>query len=197
MNNINKWAILDSGATSNFHTTSAPITNVQLVNKPIVAHLPNGDKVQSTHTCTLDLPKLPAATCLVHIIPGLASDSLVSVVTLYNAECEILFTKIGCTITLCGCTILCGSKCMCTELWMIPLVLSMPTRTTPTTAVPPSLPLAALSQLPPVLLWHELKPFRIYMISFSLFSTKAHQIQSPLARHHQGCYARDRPPRQN
>jgi hypothetical protein len=82
MDTINKWAILDSGATSNFLTTGAPITNIQLANKSIIAHLPNGDQVQSTPTCTLDLPKLSAVACLAHIIPGLASHSLVSVLTL-------------------------------------------------------------------------------------------------------------------
>jgi hypothetical protein len=120
MNTINKWAIFDSGATSNSLTTGAPVTNVQLPNKPIVARLPNRDQVRSTHTCTLDLPKLPAAACLAHIIPRLALHSLVSVATLCNAGCEVLFTKIGCAITYCGRKILCGSKCMCTGSWMMP-----------------------------------------------------------------------------
>jgi hypothetical protein len=97
MDTIIKWAILDSGAMSNFLTTSTPVTNVQLANKPIVACLPNGNQVQSTHTHTLDLPKLSAVVRLAHIIPGLALHSLVSVVTLCNAGCKFLFTKIGCT----------------------------------------------------------------------------------------------------
>ena len=81
---INKWAILDSGATSNFLTTGAHVTNIQPTQKPIVARLPNGDQVRSTHTSTLDLPGLPATVRLAHIIPGLASHSLISVVTLCN-----------------------------------------------------------------------------------------------------------------
>jgi hypothetical protein len=67
---------------------------------------------------------LPAAAQQAHIIPGLASHSLVSVVTLMNAGCKVHFTKIGCTITHRGKTILCGSKCTCTGLWMIPLTMS-------------------------------------------------------------------------
>ncbi len=70
MDTINKWAILDSGATSNFLTTSAHVTNVQPAQKPIVARLPNGDQVRSTHTGTLDLSGLPAVVRLAHIIPG-------------------------------------------------------------------------------------------------------------------------------
>ena len=57
---IKQWAILDSGATSHFLTTDAPATNIVPATVPLIARLPNGDKVQSTHTCTLDLPDLPA-----------------------------------------------------------------------------------------------------------------------------------------
>jgi len=79
----------------------------------------------------LDLLDLPVAACLAHIIPGLASHSLISVVTLCNAGCDVLLTKIGCTITHCGRTIMCGSKCMRKGLWMIPLQPgSQPTSTT-------------------------------------------------------------------
>ncbi len=116
MDAINKSAILDSGTTSNFLTPGTPVTKVQLANKPIIAGLPNRDQVQSMHMCRLDLPKLPAMACCAHIIPGLALHTIVSVVTLCNAGCEVLFTKIGCTNTHRGCTILCGSKCMHTGL---------------------------------------------------------------------------------
>jgi hypothetical protein len=121
LDTINQWAILDSGATSNFLTTGAHITKIQHAQKPIVPRLLNGNQVRSTHTSTLDLPDLPATARLAHIIPGLASHSLISVVTLCNAGCDVLFTKIGCTITHRGRTIMCGSKCMRTGLWMIPL----------------------------------------------------------------------------
>jgi hypothetical protein len=106
MTSIKAWAILDSGATSNFLTTNAPVTNVLPAGKPLVAQLPNGAQVQSTHTCLLTLPMLPAAAQQAHIILGLASHSLVSVVTLMNAGCEVYFTKIGYTIMHRGKTIL-------------------------------------------------------------------------------------------
>ncbi len=99
MTSIKAWAILDSGATSNFLTTNALVTNVQPADKPLVVQLPNGAQVQSTHTCLLNLPMLPAAAQQAHIVPGLALHSLVSVVTLTNPGCKVHFTKIGCTIT--------------------------------------------------------------------------------------------------
>ena len=73
------------------------------------------------HTCTLDLPDLPADARAAHIIPGLASHSLLSVVTMCNAGCTVTFTKISCTIVYHGRTIVCGHKCTKTGLWMVPL----------------------------------------------------------------------------
>jgi hypothetical protein len=118
---IKRWAILDLGATSHFLTTNTPATNICAASVPLVAHLPNGDRVQLMHTCTLDLPELPAAARNAHVIPGLALHSLLSIVAMCNTGCTVTFTKIGCTIVYCGCTIICGQKCTRTGLWMVPL----------------------------------------------------------------------------
>jgi hypothetical protein len=134
---IKRWAILDSGVTSYFLTTDAPATNILPAVIPLIAHLPNGDKVHSTHTCTLDLPDLPPGAWEAHIIPGLASHSLFSIVTMCNAGCTVTFTKISCTIVYRGRTIVCGHKCTRTGLWMVPLSkqqqASSPASTFPTT----------------------------------------------------------------
>ncbi len=98
MNAIWAWAILDSGATSHFLTTAAPMTNMCPTSKPIIARLPNGKRVHSMHTCTLDIPALPTSARHAHIISSLASHSLISVVILCNAGCNVIFTKIGWTI---------------------------------------------------------------------------------------------------
>jgi hypothetical protein len=120
------WAILDSGATSHFLTTAAPMTNMRPTSKPIIARLPNGKRIHSMHMCTFNIPALPASARHAHIIPSLASHSLISIITLCNAGCNAVFTKIGCTITYCGKVILCNSKCTCTGLWMIPLCPTLP-----------------------------------------------------------------------
>ena len=62
--NIHVWAILDSGATSHCLVTMAPKASVFPANNPLCVSLPNGDTVQSTHTCTLALPQLPHITLL-------------------------------------------------------------------------------------------------------------------------------------
>ncbi len=53
---IKRWAILDSRAMSHFLITNAPASNILPTAMPIVFHLPNGEHVSSTHTCTLDIP---------------------------------------------------------------------------------------------------------------------------------------------
>ena len=94
--NIKRWAILDSGATSHyFLTTDAPATNIIPTDVPLIARLPNGDKVQSMHTCTLDLPDLPDGARAAHIIPGLGSHSLLSIVTMCNAGCTVNKTPLA------------------------------------------------------------------------------------------------------
>ena len=121
VHDIRDWAILDSGATSHFLITLAPATNVRPTSKPINAVLPNGKRVQSTHDCDIDIPHLPQQARATYVIPGLATHSLLSVVKLCNAGCEVKFTKIGCIVTYRGRTIVCGHKCTKTGLWMIPL----------------------------------------------------------------------------
>ena len=121
LEDIKKWAILDSGATSNFLLSDAPVDEERCTQNPITAKLPDGKKVQSTHEGKLQLYHLPEKARWAHIMPGLRSHSLVSVVKLCDAGCEVHFTKIGCTITYRGRTIVCGRKCVRSGLWMIPI----------------------------------------------------------------------------
>jgi hypothetical protein len=50
-------------------TTDAPFTNKRAAIPGITAQLPNGGTIQSTHTCSLNLPFLPAAAREAHIFP--------------------------------------------------------------------------------------------------------------------------------
>jgi hypothetical protein len=113
---IKQWAILYSGATRHILTINVPATNIAMAAVPLIACLPNCNKMQLAHTCTLDLPDLLAGAQAAHVIPGLGSYLLLSVVTMCNAGCTVTFTKINCTISYHGCTIICGNKCTCTGL---------------------------------------------------------------------------------
>ena len=142
-NNIHKWAILDSGATSNFLMTTAHVANKERIDDGITVSLPDGNKVKSTHECTLNIPGLPITARHGHIIPGLASHSLMSVVTLCNAGCEVTFNKTSVRVVFDGKVIMTGRKCHRTGLWMVPLdpttnPTSKPTRTPTPTNQPPA-----------------------------------------------------------
>ena len=121
MKSIKDWSILDSGATSHFMVTDTPITNITRASNPVTVKITDGACVSSTHTCTLNLTQLPTRAKEGHIIPGLASHSLMSVIKLCNAGCEMKFAKIDCQGKKLVWIILRGSKCTRTGLWMINL----------------------------------------------------------------------------
>ena len=121
LEDLKNWAILDSGATSHFLVTNAPVNDILPAANPLTVQIPNGERVTSTHTCNLDMPHLPEPARQGHIMPGLASHSLLSVTKLCNAGCTVEFTMIGCNITYRGRKIVCGKKCTATGLWMIPI----------------------------------------------------------------------------
>ena len=121
MKSIKDWAILDSGETSHFLVTTAPITNITPASNPLNVNLPDGACVSSTHTCTLTLPQLPARASEGHIIPVLSSHSIMSVIKLFNAGREVTFTKIDCQVKHLGRIVIKGSNCMRTGIWMIKL----------------------------------------------------------------------------
>jgi hypothetical protein len=92
---IRKWVILNSGAMSHFLTTEAPAFDIRPGTMPIVARLPNGERVHSTHMCTPNIPSLPPDARAAHIVPGLASHSLLLVVTMCNVDAKSNSTKLA------------------------------------------------------------------------------------------------------
>ena len=126
LEDIKNWAILDSGATSHFLVVDAPADDVTVATNPISVRQPDGAKVQSSHTCNLKIPILQKKARLAHVIPGLASHSLLSVVRLCNCGCTVTFTKINYVVMSC---ILQGYKDVNTGLWMVNLKGSKQART--------------------------------------------------------------------
>jgi hypothetical protein len=72
---------------------TAPVTNKKLAVAPINVTLPDGATIHSTHTCDLLLPKLPLEFTKTHIIPGLATSSLLYVGQLVDANCSVKFDR--------------------------------------------------------------------------------------------------------
>jgi hypothetical protein len=113
--------ISDSGATGHFLQHDAPVTNKQAAVNPIKITLPDGNKIQSTHTCNLDIPWLPDAITAGHIVPKLKHTSLLATRQFCDNGCEVTFTKKSCKITINGNTVLEGPRDPHTKLWHLPI----------------------------------------------------------------------------
>ena len=119
--NSKDWAVLDSGATSHFLVIDATATKVTPATNPVTVTIPDGSTLKSTQVRKLDLPQLPMAARIGHVIPGLASRSLISVVQLTDAGCGVYFLKHCVTVTYRGRVVLEGAKDINTKLWMVRL----------------------------------------------------------------------------
>ena len=69
--------IVDAGATGHFLQPGTPAKNIRPTNNPISISQPDGVKLESTHECEIDNPRLPQSAKAAHIVPGLAHTSLV------------------------------------------------------------------------------------------------------------------------
>ena len=98
--------------------TGAPTSNIQPTLDCLQVKLPNESQGQSIHTCVLILPQLPENTHPGHIIPGLASYSLLLLVRLCNKVWHVTFIKIDYMALHHGWATTTGSKYTRTELWM-------------------------------------------------------------------------------
>ena len=83
------WVILDSGASSHFLLSEAPVHDKEIATNPLSIKLPDGKSIKSRKTANIALPHLPPRARLAHIVHGLTSNLLISVVKLYNAGCKV------------------------------------------------------------------------------------------------------------
>ena len=92
------YAIADAGATGHFLVPEAPVINKAETTNPLSIHLPDGDKISSTHTCELNVPSLPKGAQKAHIVPGLAHCSLVSIRVLCEEGCKVEYEGNFCKV---------------------------------------------------------------------------------------------------
>jgi hypothetical protein len=83
--------------------------------------MPNGAGLESSHTCQLHVPTIPAAARDGHILPGLASHSLLSIAKFCDHGCDVRFSKDYCRIYLDDRLLLEGPRDPQTNLWLLPL----------------------------------------------------------------------------
>ena len=108
--NSKDWDVLDSGATHHFLIIDTTSTQFTPAENPVTVTIPPyGSILNSTHVRKLDLPQLPMVARLGHVIPGLASQSLMSVVQLPDAGCGVNFLKHCVTVMYNGRVVLEGT----------------------------------------------------------------------------------------
>jgi hypothetical protein len=77
--------------------------------------------MQSSHTAELIIPGLPKAARLVHIVPTLSKNSLISIGQLCDSGCTATFDKTTAVIEYKGETVLTGTRTLNDKLWHLEL----------------------------------------------------------------------------
>jgi hypothetical protein len=120
-------AIADTGATLLFLTKGAPCLNKRCTTTPILITLPDGRKIFSLHTCDVAIPGLPTVLTG-HIMPDMTTASLLGIRIPCKAGCKVVFGDKNCQVIFEDNVILTGYKDPVNDLWMLPMLGSVPTR---------------------------------------------------------------------
>ena len=88
--------IADAGSTGTFVVPNAPVINVRPTTNPIKITMPDGDTIESTHTCNLNIPWMPEEMTRAHIVPGLAHSSLISIKQMVDHGAKVVYDKKEC-----------------------------------------------------------------------------------------------------
>jgi hypothetical protein len=88
-----------------------------ITKNPIALTIPNGDQIESTHEAHLDIPGLPKAATLTHIVPELAEYSLVSLSQICDHGGTATVTADNINIEFEGKTVMTASRSNETSLW--------------------------------------------------------------------------------
>ena len=108
-------AFINLGASSMFVMDRVPVTNIKLALNPLKVRAAQGAKIETTHTCDVNIEGLP--TLSGHILPELAQATLILVRVLCNAECRVIFDDQECRIHFKGKVVQVGYKDPSTDLW--------------------------------------------------------------------------------
>jgi hypothetical protein len=117
-------------------TFSHPISNQQPTTQLIKICAANGGILESTHVGKISLPLLPLQAQHVHVVPGLASMSLLAMGPLCDARCTIKFNAITAHVWLQEQVVLEGRRNL-PGLWVFQLLMpAVPVLPTNNTIVP-------------------------------------------------------------
>jgi hypothetical protein len=114
-------AVADTGAMSIFVMDGVDVENKRVAEKPLTVNLPEGRKIESTHVCDINIPRLPMTLIPGHIIPDLKIASLIGICPLCKVGCTVIFDNDKWDVMYDGRVILRGYKDLATDLWTLPI----------------------------------------------------------------------------
>ena len=101
---------------------NAPKTNVRPTDNPIIVGTAGGQRLSNTHDCDIIVPTTLEATARrAHILPGLATESLIGISPLVDAGCTVLFDDEAVHVIKNNTTIWKGWRDPINRLWRLPL----------------------------------------------------------------------------
>ena len=71
---------------------------MKISKKPLTINLPDGTQLKSTHTCDIDVPRLPKEYIQAHLVPGMEHTSLISIKVLTGAGCKVVYNTHECRV---------------------------------------------------------------------------------------------------
>jgi hypothetical protein len=119
-------AMLDSGCTSIFLSSTAPCTSKKTSHIPLSVNIPNGTSIYSSHMCDLLITDLPPQAWRAHILSGLVHNLLISVGQWCDNRCDITFKKEAVSVMKDGKCLMLGSQDSRSDLWRVDLKKSKP-----------------------------------------------------------------------
>ena len=77
--------------------------------------------MKSTHTCEVDVPRIPKESRRAHIVPGIAHTSLISIKVLTDAGCKVVYDTHECQVYFREKIVWTRGKKPMTGLWILPI----------------------------------------------------------------------------
>ena len=112
-------AVADSGATGNFILPGTKVSNMKISKKPITINLPDVTQLKSTHTCEINVPRIPKEARQAHVVPGMAHTSLISMKILTDVGCKVVYDAHECRVYFRDKIVWTGGKEPTTVLWVL------------------------------------------------------------------------------
>ena len=106
-----------------------PVINMLPPSSPISINLPDRSVIKSTHTCTINISRLPKSTTRAHVVPDLAHTLLISIAVSWYLRCRVTYGREECKVYFENKVVWRGNRELSTKVWVLPLEPRDPSQT--------------------------------------------------------------------